>query len=74
MIKLKMALFTHFALALISIIFGFIYLFSNEFMSYHSDAIGKSWSELDTNIQIVLTGFMRVTAGGFLCSGILEYV
>ena len=56
--------------ALISIIFGFIYLIKNQFMPYHSEALGLSWSDLEPNLQILILALMRVAGGGFLATGL----
>ena len=56
--------------ALISIIFGLIYLCKNQFMPYHSEAVGLSWSNLDRNLQVLIIALMRAAGGGFLATGL----
>ncbi|MBK8052218.1 MAG: hypothetical protein IPK35_02760 [Saprospiraceae bacterium] len=70
----KISLIIHFILGIISIVFGLKYLFSTEFLPYHREAIQMDWTELDSNLQTILLGFMRATAGGLLCSGVLVIV
>ena len=70
----KTSLIIHVILGIISIVFGLKYLLGTEFLPYHREAIQMDWNELDPNLQIILLGFMRATAGGLLCSGVLVIV
>lgn len=70
----KLSLILHVILGIISIIFGLKYLLSSEFLPYHRDAVQMDWNGLDSNLQTILLGFMRATAGGLLCSGVLVIV
>lgn len=56
--------------ALISILFGFIYLTRDSFMPYHSEALKSSWSDLETNLQVLILALMRAASGGFLATGL----
>ena len=56
--------------ATISIVLGLIYLLKNQFMPYHSKALGLSWSELEANMQVLIIALMRATGGGLIASGI----
>ena len=60
--------------ALISIIFGLIYLLRNQFMPYHSEAVGYSWAEIEPNLQILIIALMRVAGGGFLATGLAVFI
>lgn len=55
---------------LISLVFGFIYLFTPTFLNYHKKAIQKDWTELSSEIQIIILALMRVVAGGAFAVGI----
>ena len=52
--------------ALLGILFAYMYLFRNEFMPYHSVAVGKSWAEVDPVMQVLILALMRVSGGGWL--------
>jgi hypothetical protein len=39
-------------------------------MPYHQEALGKSWQQLDQNLQALLLGLMRAAGGGLLATGI----
>jgi hypothetical protein len=41
-------------------------------MPYHQEALGKSWQQLDQNLQVLLLGLMRIVGGGFLATGLCE--
>ncbi|MCJ8280438.1 MAG: hypothetical protein MJK14_11180 [Rivularia sp. ALOHA_DT_140] len=57
--------------AIVSIVFGVIYLIRSEFMPYHAVALEKQWIELDIKIQTLILALMRVAGGGFLATGIV---
>ena len=56
--------------ALISILFGLIYLIRDRFMPYHSKAVDLSWSDLEPNLQVLIIALMRAAGGGFLATGL----
>ncbi|MGK7949110.1 MAG: hypothetical protein AB4368_09980 [Xenococcaceae cyanobacterium] len=56
--------------AVVSIVFGLIYLIKNQFMPYHSEALGLSWSDLKPNFQVLILALMRAVGGGFLATGL----
>lgn len=56
--------------ALLSMLFGIIYLVRSTFMPYHQEALGKSWQQLDPNLQALLLGLMRTAGGGLLATGV----
>lgn len=55
--------------AIVSIIFGIIYLTRSEFMPYHAVALEREWTELDIKTQTLILALMRVAGGGFLATG-----
>lgn len=56
--------------AFISLVFGVIYLTRTQFMPYHSLALGKQWSEVESNTQTLILALMKVAGGGFVVTGI----
>jgi hypothetical protein len=52
--------------ATILLSFGFVYLFRNSFMPYHSKAISLAWTQVDHATQYLFLALMKATAGGFL--------
>jgi hypothetical protein len=65
------AAFLYAATAIISLVFGAVYLFRTSFMPYHAVALSKNWEELDHATQVLLKGLMEVAAGGWLALGLL---
>lgn len=65
-IKLKIALLFYAINVLGMLVIGCIYIFSNEFMPYHSDVIQTSWVDVGANEKILYLGMMRTEGAGFL--------
>ena len=55
-------------LALIA--FGWTYLSSSEFMSYHAAAVGMDWQELSPGLQVVGLTALRLVGAGSLALGL----
>ncbi|MEL6494049.1 MAG: hypothetical protein AAFQ41_02865 [Cyanobacteria bacterium J06623_7] len=62
--------FCYGAIALISLIFGLIYLIRGQFMPYHRVALGKSWQEIEADTQTLILALMRATGGGLISTAI----
>ena len=67
---LSISLLSYSLIAVVSIVFGLIYLIRPQFMPYHGVALAKSWSEVEPNIQTLILALMRVSGGGFVATGI----
>ncbi len=52
--------------ALASLVLGITYLVKSSFMPYHDAALAQSWSELGSNIQVLILALMRVAGGGWI--------
>ena len=66
----KIAFGIYFLLALSSVAFGVVYLFCSTIIPYHRVAIGIPWEQLSSGLQALLQGLIKVTAAGFLVTGI----
>jgi hypothetical protein len=55
--------------AILSMLFGIIYLVRSKFMPYHQEALNKPWQQLDQNLRVLLIGLMRTAGGGLLATG-----
>lgn len=53
---------------LLGLTFSIIYLFHDGFMSYHAEATGMKWEQLDAKMRVLITALMRVIAGGWLAT------
>jgi len=70
-----LAAFACYALAaLLSILFGVIYLVRSQFMPYYRLTPGKPWHALDLQLQALLLGLMRSAGGSLLAAGISSLV
>ena len=56
--------------ALVSILSGMVFLTRSTFMPFHQEALGKTWEQVDPNVQALLLGLMRSAGGGLMTSGI----
>lgn len=50
-------------------IVGCVYLSTNEFMSYHSEALEADWSDLESNYQGLILGLIKGLGSGALIAG-----
>lgn len=66
---LKISFSCYLITAIVSIVFGIIYLTRPKFMPYHALALEKEWTELDIKTQTLILALMRVAGGGFLATG-----
>jgi hypothetical protein len=60
--------------AIVLLGFGAVYLTRNQFLPYHGQAIGLSWSQVDPNLQILILALMRVAGTGFVVAGLAMLV
>jgi hypothetical protein len=57
--------------AILTILFGAIYLIKPSFLNYHKEATQKNWNELQYELQALILGFMRAVSGGLLSGGFI---
>ena len=55
--------------ALLALTFGTRYVFTREFMPYHATVLGRPWSQLDSRLQTIILGMLKVAGGGLLGYG-----
>lgn len=55
-----------FLAAILSFLFGMIYLTRPKFMQYHRMAVQKDWEELVPEMRTLITALMRALSSGFL--------
>jgi hypothetical protein len=67
---LNLALAAVLVVALAGIVFGVRYMRREAFLPYHAAVAGKSWTELDPGVQIVILGMLRIIGGGFAAFGV----
>ena len=59
---------------IISIAMGAVYLFSPEFMPYHSDALGRAWQDLQDSEQVLFGALLDVAGAGWIALGVAVIV
>lgn len=59
---------------IISVVLGSVYVLRDEFMPYHSQALGQPWESLDTATQTLLLALMDVAGAGWAVTGALVCV
>ena len=69
--RTKIALAIYLIIGLINLVLGMIYFTSDHFLSYHSQAVGTSWQEVDSGTQTLILALMRLAGGGWLALGFL---
>jgi uncharacterized protein YjeT (DUF2065 family) len=67
---LNLALAAVLLVALAAVLFGVRYMRREDFLPYHAAVAGKSWSELDPGVQVVVLGMLRIVGGGFVTLGV----
>ena len=67
--RMKVALGIYLVIGMVSLILGCMYLTSQQFMSYHSEAVGTPWQEVDANTQTLILALMKVAGGGWITLG-----
>lgn len=67
---LNLALVPLLLVALASLVFGVRYMRRDAFLLYHATVAGKSWSQLDRGVQVIILGMLRIIGGGFATLGV----
>jgi hypothetical protein len=57
------------AAAMLSLIFGVIYLTRPRYLPYHRSALGKEWEELEPEMRTLILALMRAVGGGSMAAG-----
>jgi hypothetical protein len=58
-------------IGVISLIMGFKSLFSRKFLPFHEAAYGRSWEDIEKNLQYVVIALLRISGLGFLVVALL---
>ncbi len=72
--RLKLALWIYLVIGAINIILGITYFFSKQFLSYHAQAVGTPWQELDSAVQTLILALMKLAGGGWIALGFFTIV
>jgi len=72
--RMKVAFACYFLAGLLLIGFGVVYLFRQEFMPYHSAAVGLPWADVPPNFQILILALMKAVGGTSIAVALALYI
>lgn len=72
--RMKVALAIYLVIGMIDIVLGVIYFFSEQFLTYHAQAVGKPWIEVDTGTRTLILALMKLAGGGWLALGFFTVI
>ena len=72
--RTQAALAIYFVIGAVSIVLGVRYFSSKEFMSYHSQAVGAPWQEIDLGAQTLILALMKVAGAGWFVLGFFTII
>lgn len=72
--RTKAALAIYLVIGAVSIVLGVWYFSSKEFMSYHSQAVGVPWQEVDSGAQTLILALMKVAGAGWFILGFFTII
>ncbi len=72
--RMKLVLGIYLIIGAINIVLGATYFSSKEFLSYHSQAVGAPWQEVNSGLQTVILALMKVAGGGWLVLGFFTVI
>lgn len=61
----------YFIVGIISLVMAYKSLFSKKYLSFHEEAAGKSWDDIDKPLQYVILTILKISGLGFLVTGLL---
>jgi hypothetical protein len=71
---MKVALGIYLVIGAVNIVLGAIYFTSEQFMSYHSEAVGMPWREVDPGTRTLILALMKVAGGGWITVGFFTII
>jgi len=74
LIRMRIALAIYVVIGAIDIVLGLRYFSSTEFMSYHSQAVGVPWQEVDLGFQTLILALMKVAGAGWFVLGFFTII
>ena len=72
--RMKLALGIYLVAGTVDVALGATYFSSKQFMSYHAEAVGVPWPELDDGVQTLILALMKLAGGGWFALGFLTIV
>jgi len=72
--RMNVALGIYLVIGTIDIILGVVYFSSKQFLSYHAQAVGVPWQEVNTGVQTLILALMKVAGGGWCALGFFTII
>ena len=72
--RYKVGFAIYLLVAIMTIAWGLVYLFSSEMMPYHKQAIGKNWADLDRGVQVIILALMESLGAANITIGFIVLV
>ena len=64
----------YFIVGVISLMMAIKNLTAKEYLSFHEEAAGKKWEEIDVSLQILIISYLRIIGFGFLIAALLMLI
>ncbi|MEO1241871.1 MAG: hypothetical protein AAFX54_08190 [Pseudomonadota bacterium] len=72
--RMKTALAIYLIIGIVNLVLGARYFSANQFMTYHSQAVGAPWQELDSGAQTLILALMKLAGGGWFTLGFFTII
>ena len=72
--RMKVALGIYLVAGTVAVWLGTTYFTSRQFMSYHAEAVGVPWQEVDAGVQTLVLALMKFAGGGWIGLGVVTIV
>lgn len=69
--RTKLALGIYLVFGAVDVVLGATYFSTKQFMSYHAEATGASWQELDAGFRILILALLKLAGGGWFALGVI---
>lgn len=69
--RTKLVLGIYLVFGAVDAVLGATYFFSKQFMSYHAEAVGASWNELDAGGRTLILALLKLAGGGWFALGVI---
>ena len=73
-LRMRAALAIYLVIGAIDIVLGVRYFSSKEFMSYHSQAVGAPWQDVELGVQTLILALMKVAGAGWFILGFFTII
>ena len=72
--RMKLVLGIYLVIGAVNIVLGITYFSSKQFLSYHAQAVGAPWQDVDLGVQTLILALMKVAGGGWLALGFFTII